>query len=181
MYGHVGHHVLHEEEKIGGEILICPMIQRKNNSFYIVHCTWSTWKSTQKHCGREESALNLSQKIRCGVFLFYQAHQAKRKQGRRLRAGENKTTKRKFVTKYCSALQRRNLTGGTTELVENCDRSQFIGYSQLIQYLCACLKLLKKQRYVGQSVISFDKIKSERDCMIMKMVQSRKVKDIKST
>ena len=70
---------------------------------------------------------------------------------------------------------------GTTELVENCDRSQFIGYYQLNQYLCACPKLLKKQRDAGQSGISTEQIKSERVCMLMKMVQSRKVKDAKST
>ena len=48
---------------------------------------------------------------------------------------------------------------GTTELVENHDRSQFIGYSQLNQYLWACLKLFKKQRYAGQSMISTEQIK----------------------
>ena len=70
---------------------------------------------------------------------------------------------------------------GTTELVENCNRSQFLGYSQLNQYLCACLKLLKKQIYAGQSVISMEHIKSVRVCMLMKMVQSRRVKYAKST
>ena len=70
---------------------------------------------------------------------------------------------------------------GTTELVENPDRSQFIGCYQLNQYLCTCLKLLKKQSYAGQSVISTDRIKSERFCILIKMVQSSKVKDDKST
>ena len=70
---------------------------------------------------------------------------------------------------------------GTTELVGNCDRYQFIGYYQLNQYLCSCLKLFKNQIYAGHSVISTEQIKYERVCMIMKMVQSSKVKYVKST
>ena len=65
---------------------------------------------------------------------------------------------------------------GTTELVENHDRSQFIGHTRLNQYLCACLKLLKKQREAGQSVISTETVEYENIYMLMKMVQSRKVK-----
>ena len=57
-----------KKRKIGGEILLWNMIQRYKNSFYIVNCTWSTWKITRKHHGREDSALNLLQKIRCGCF-----------------------------------------------------------------------------------------------------------------
>ena len=70
---------------------------------------------------------------------------------------------------------------GTTELVENSDISQSIGYSRPNQYICACLKLFKNKSDACQSVISTEKIKSERVCVIMKMVQSRKVKDSKST
>ena len=70
---------------------------------------------------------------------------------------------------------------GTTKLVENRDIYQFTGYSQLNQYLCAWLKLLKKQRYSGQSVISTEIIKYEMFCMLMNIVQTRKVKDAKST
>ena len=81
-------------------------------------------------------------------------------------------------TKDCAALTRISLTG-TNELVENRDRSKFLGYSQLNQYLCACLKLLKKQIDAGQSLIFTETIKHERVCMIMKMVQSRKVKGVK--
>ena len=68
VYGHVGHHILHEEYKIGGEIMLWNMIQSKKNYFYIYFCTRSTWKSTHKNHGREDSSLNLSQKIRCGYF-----------------------------------------------------------------------------------------------------------------
>ena len=39
VYGHVGHHILHEEEKIGGEILLWDIIPRKTNYLYIFHCT----------------------------------------------------------------------------------------------------------------------------------------------
>ena len=84
-------------------------------------------------------------------------------------------------TKDCATLTRRSLTGGTTESVENRDISQFLGYYQLNQYLCACLKLLKKQIDAGQSVISMEHIKSERVCTLTKMVQSRRVKYAKST
>ena len=48
------------------------------------------------------------------------------------------------------------------------------------QYLCACLKLLKKQRDVGQSIIPTEIIKSERGFMLMKMFQPREVKHAKS-
>ena len=37
MYSHFGHHRLHEEEKIGGEILIWHIIQINMDSLYIVH------------------------------------------------------------------------------------------------------------------------------------------------
>ena len=70
---------------------------------------------------------------------------------------------------------------GAIKLVENIDRSQFIGYYQLKQYLCACLKRSKKQRDAGQSEIYMNQIESERVFMLMKMVQSRKVKYTKST
>ena len=132
-----------------------------------------------KHLGREDSGLNLSQKIRGDFCLFYQAHQAKRKQGGILKSGKTRTHTRKFYTKYCAALLRRILTG-TTELVENNNISQYFGYSQLNQYLCACLKLLKKERYSGQSVISTEMIKFERVCMLMNMVQSRRIRYSKS-
>ena len=85
-----------------------------------------------------------------------------------------------ILIKYFAALLRRSLTG-TTELVENRDRSQFLGYSQLNQYLCACLKLLENKIDAGQTLNSMEIIKSERVYMIMNMVQSRKVKYAKST
>ena len=43
------------------------------------------------------------------------------------------------------------------------------------------MKLFKKQRDAGQSVISMEQIKYEWVCVLMKMVQSRKVKYSKST
>ena len=113
-------------------------------------------------------------------FLLYQAHRAKRKKGGRLKDDETRIYKNKFDTKYCVALLRRSVTG-TTELVENNDIYQLLGYSQLNQYLCACLKISNKQRDAGHSVISTEMIKSERVCILMKMVQSRKVKGDKST
>ena len=70
---------------------------------------------------------------------------------------------------------------GTTELVDNRDKSQFLGCYKINQYLCALLKLLKKQIYACQSLISVEMIKSERVCMLMKMVQPKKVKYSKST
>ena len=45
--------------KIGGEILLWNIIQSKMNSFYIVHCMCSTWKSTKKHRGRKDSEMIL--------------------------------------------------------------------------------------------------------------------------
>ena len=113
-------------------------------------------------------------------FLFYQAHWDKNKQGGILKAGEKIIFTRNFDTKDCAALL-RIILAGTTELVENRNRSQFLGCSQLNQYLCACLKLLKNQSDAGKSVICMEMIKSGRVCILMKMVQSRKVKDPKST
>ena len=69
-------------------------------------------------------------------FLFCQAHWAKRKQGGRLKSGETIISTSNFDTKDCAALLRRILTG-TIALVENFDKYQFLGYSQLNQYLCA--------------------------------------------
>ena len=68
------------------------------------------------------------------VFLFYQAHQDKRKQGGVWKAGETRISKINFDTEGCATILRRSLTG-TTELVENRNRYQFIGYYQLNQYL----------------------------------------------
>ena len=49
-------------------------------------------------------------------FLFYQAHRAKRKQGRRLKSGETRISTIHFDTKECAALLRRSLSG-TTALI----------------------------------------------------------------
>ena len=68
-------------------------------------------------------------------FLFDQAHQAKSKHRGRLKSGETRISAINFDTKDCAVLLSRSLTGNT-ELVECCDRSQFLGYSQLHQYLC---------------------------------------------
>ena len=95
-------------------------------------------------------------------------------------AGETRISTTKFDTKDCAVLIRRSLTG-TTTFVENSNISQFLGYSQLNQYLCACLNILKKQRDAGQSVISVEIIQYENVCMILKVVQSRKLKYAKST
>ena len=102
------------------------------------------------------------------------------KQGEILKSGEKIISTSNSDTKYCAALLRRSIMG-TTELVENRNISQFLGYSQLNQYLCTCLKLFKKQIYADWSVISLEYIKYERVCMLMKIFQSRKVKDAKST
>ena len=96
-----------------------------------------------------------------------------------MKAGKTRISTSNYDTKYCALLLRRSLAG-TTEFVENRNRSRFVGYSQTNQYLCACLKLLKKQRYAGQSVISTEQIKSESVCMLMKMIQSVMVKYSKS-
>ena len=112
-------------------------------------------------------------------FLFYQAYRAKRKQGGRFKDGETRISTSNFDKKECAALLRRILTG-TTELVESRNRSKFIGYSQLNQYLFSCLKLLMNQIDAVQDVISKGVIKSERVFMFMKMIQSRKVKDSRS-
>ena len=113
-------------------------------------------------------------------FLFYQAHWNKRKQGGRLKAGKTRISTINIDTKFCAALLMRSLTG-TTALVENCDRYKFLGYYQLNQYQCKFLKLLKKQRYAGQSVIYTDMIRYMRLCMLTKTVKSSKVKYAKST
>ena len=97
-----------------------------------------------------------------------------------MKDGETRISKRNFYIEDFAELIRRSLIN-TTELVKNHNRYQFIGYSQLNQYLCACLKLLKKQRYAGHSAISTDQIKSQKMCILIKMVQSRKVKDYNST
>ena len=94
------------------------------------------------------------------VFLFYKAHWAKSKQGGRLKYVETIIYTSNVDTKYSAAMLRRSLTG-TIALVESRYRSQFLGYSRLNQYLCACLNFLKKPRYSGQSVISTEIIKSE--------------------
>ena len=101
---------------------------------------------------------------------FYQAHRAKNKAGRRLVSGETRISTSNFDTKDCAAMLGIIITG-TNALVENCDRSQLFDYSQLNHYLCACFKLLKKQIDAGQSLISMEKIKSERVFMLMKMVK----------
>ena len=109
-----------------------------------------------------------------GIFI-YQTHQAKRKQGGKLKYDEKRISTIKFDTKDCSTLLMRILTG-TNALVENRNISQLLDYYQLNQYLCEYLKLLKKQIDTGQSVIFTEMIKYEMVFMLMKMDQSRKVK-----
>ena len=70
---------------------------------------------------------------------------------------------------------------GTNALVENRNISQLLDYYQLNHYLCEYLELLKKQIDTGQSVIFTEMIKYEMVFMLMKMFQSSKVKDVKST
>ena len=96
-----------------------------------------------------------------------------------MKSGETRISTRNFDAKDYAVLLRR-IVAGTTALVENCNISQVIGYFKLSQYLCPCLKILKKQRDTCQIVLSTEMIKYERFCMIMKMVQSSKVKDAKS-
>ena len=132
-----------KKRKIWGEILLCHMIQRKTNFFDIFHCTWSTWKNTQKYCGRKDSELNLSHNRRWGGF-----NSTDHEKCVILKAGEIKISTNIFDTKSCAAMLGRILTG-TTALVENRDRYQFLGYSQLNHYLYAYLKLLKNQRDTG--------------------------------
>ena len=78
-----------------------------------------------------------------------------------MKDGETRISKRNFYIEDFAELIRRSLIN-TTELVKNHDRSQFISYSQINQYLCTCLKPLKKKRYAGQSVIYTETIKSEK-------------------
>ena len=115
------------------------------------------------------------------VWFFYshQAHHSNRKQWGRLNSGKTIIPTRHLYTENCAALLRRSLTGNT-ELVENCDRSQWIGSSQLNQYLFVYLELLNNQRDAGNSTIYLEMIKYERVCMLMKLVQEKKVKDSKS-
>ena len=97
-----------------------------------------------------------------------------------LKAGETRISTSIFDTKDRDKILRRIVTG-TTGLVEKSNRYQLLGYFKIIQHLYSCLKLLKNQRDAGQSVSYTDHIKSERVCMLTKMVESRKVKDTKST
>ena len=62
--------------------------------------------------------------------LFCQGNQAKRKQGRIFKAGETRISASNFDTKDCAILISRIITG-TTAIVENRDRYEFLGYSQL--------------------------------------------------
>ena len=114
-----------------------------------------------------------------GIFIL-PSTLGKSKQGEIFKADEIRISTINFGTKDCVVLQSRSLKG-TTELFENRNRSQFSGYSQLNQHLCEWLKLLKKQRYAGRSLISKERIKYERVYMVMKMVQSSKVTYAKST
>ena len=65
--------------------------------------------------------------------LLYQSHRDKRKKGIILKAGKTRIIMSNSDTKDCAALLSRSLTGGTIKLVENHDRSQFLGYFKLIQ------------------------------------------------
>ena len=149
VYGHVGHHILHEEEKNRRrnnalaydtkkeEFLLCCILYVKHLEEY-TKTPWPRGLSTEY--GTEDKV--------CVGGIFCQSHRYKRKQGGGLKAGETRICTRNFDTKDCAALLSRSLTG-TTELVENNDRYQFLGYYQLNQYLCACLKLLEKQIDAG--------------------------------
>ena len=114
------------------------------------------------------------------VVLLCQTHLAKRKQGVILKTGKTIISTSTFDTEEYAVLIRRSLMG-TTELIENCNRYQFIGYSQLNKYICSCLKLLKNQIDSGHSVISMEHIKYERVCMLMNMVQLSNWKYVNST
>ena len=180
VYGHVGHHILHEQEKNRRRnnaladypkedefLRYCPLYMKHLEDY--TNTSWPRGLRTESVT--EDEVLG---------FVFYQSHWDKREQGEISKADETRIPTRNFDTKDCSALLMRSVTG-TTELFEICNRSQFLDYYQINQYLCVCLKLLKKQRYAGQSVIYTEMIKPERVCMLMNMVQSRKVKYAKST
>ena len=98
--------------------------------------------------------------------LFFQEHQAKRKQDGILKADKTRISTSNFDTKDCAVLLRIILTVNNS-LVENCDRYQLLDYSELKQDLCALLKLLKNQIYAGQSVIYTEMIKYKRVCILM--------------
>ena len=87
-----------KKRKIGGEILLWSIIQRKTNYFYIVHFMWINWKSIKKHCGCEESALNLSQDIICGL-IYSTKHIGINETRQKIEGWLNKNIQKKFDTK----------------------------------------------------------------------------------
>ena len=158
VYGHVGHHILHEEEKNRRRNTALAYDPRENE--FLIYCPlylknleeytktpWPRGLSTESVTGDKVWG-----------FLFCQSHQAKIKQGGILKASEIRISTSNFDTKYFYALLRISLMGNT-ELAESHNISQSLGYYQLNQYLCACLKPLKKKIDAGQSVISTGTIK----------------------
>ena len=142
VYGHVGHHINNEEEKNRRRNTALAYNPKEDKFLlyfllYVKHLE----EYTKKPWLRGISTESVTEDKVWG-FLFYQAHQAKRKQGGILKAGEKIIPTSNFDIEYCAALLTRSFTG-TTELVEDCDRSQFLGYYKLDQYLCAYLILLK--------------------------------------
>ena len=123
VYGNVGHHILREKEKNrrrntalayypkeGRSLLYCPL--------YVKHLE----EYTKKTWPRGLSTESVTEDTVWGGLL-YQSHRAKRKQGKILKAGETRIPTSNFHKKYCAALLRIILAGGTTESVENRDIS----------------------------------------------------------
>ena len=113
VYGHVGHHILHKEDKNkrrNTDLTYDP----KEDGFliyfplYVKHLE----EYTKTPCPQGISTEYVTVDQVWG-FLFYQAHWDKRKQGGRLKASETRISTSNFYTKDCVALLRRIFMGTT--------------------------------------------------------------------
>ena len=120
MYGHVGHRILHEDEKNSRRktalaydpkeekfLLYCPLYMKQLEEYTTALWPWGLITESVT----EDKVWG---------FLFYQTHWDKRIQGGRLKASEKRIYARNFDKKECTVLLWIILVG-TTALVENCN------------------------------------------------------------
>ena len=127
MYGHIGHHIIHEGDKN----------RRRNNALaydpkeyefllyfplYFNHLEEYTQILWPQGLSTESVT-----EYKVWGFLFYQANWAKSKQGGKCKAVKTRIYTSNFDAEDCDKLLRIILMV-TTALVENFNRSQFLGY-----------------------------------------------------
>ena len=115
-----------KKRKIGGEILIWNMIQRKMNFLLYYQLYVKTPEEYTKTTWPQGLSTESVTEDKVWRFLFDPAHGAKCKQGRKLKSGETSISTSNFDTKDCAILLMRSLTVTTERLLVSSAAQSFV-------------------------------------------------------